>query len=151
MKNCLDFRVEKSAMEALLLSLSSKSDSSSVQLLTSPKYHCELAGEGVEYLWEMSKQHYRSLPLNDKNTKEMFEKSVRRSMRHVTTKNIRLISARCCRYMMAYNTHHNSNGQLSFDLIENFIRKTKTHRNIGDQEKWFIEQVWRESISLVTV
>ena len=86
MKNCRDFKEEKSAMEALLLNLISKSYSSSVQLLPSPQYHCELAGWGVEYVWGMSKRHYRSLPLNEKNTKGRFEKSVRRSMRHVTTK-----------------------------------------------------------------
>ena len=47
MKNCRDFKEEKSTMEALLLNLTSNSDSSSVQLLTSHKYHCELAGEGL--------------------------------------------------------------------------------------------------------
>ena len=95
----------------------------------------------------MSKQHYRSFPLNEKNTKGKFEKSVRRSMRHVTTKNMYLFGARCQRYMMAYNAYDNSNGTLIFDLIERFIKKTKTHRNIGDQEKGFIEHVWRDSIN----
>ena len=47
---------------------------------------------------------------------------------------------------MAYNTHQDSDCELTFELIEKIIKKTKTHRNIGDQEKGFVEQVWRESI-----
>ena len=49
--------------------------------------------------------------------------------------------------MMSYNAHNVSNSELTFELIEKFIKKTKTHCNIGDQEKRFVEQVWRESIS----
>ena len=114
MKKYRDFKEEKSAIEALLLSLTSKSDSPSVQLLTSSKYHCELAVEGVEYVWGVSKQHYRSLPLNEKNTNVKFEKSMRRNMRHVITKNMYLFGSRCQRYMMGYNAYHKSNGQLTF-------------------------------------
>ena len=148
MRNCADFREEKSAMETLLIQFSQKSDNTSVELLTSPKYHCELAGEGVEYLWGMSKRHYRSIPLSERNTKEKFEKSARKSLCYVSRKNICLFAARCRRYMMAYNAHHDSNCELIFELIEKFIKKTKTHRNIGDQEKGFVEQVWRESAVL---
>ena len=49
---------------------------------------------------------------------------------------------------MAYNTHQDSDCELTFELIEKIIKKTKTHRNIGDQEKGFVEQVWRESAVL---
>ena len=43
MKNCIDFHKEESAMEVLLSTLSLKQQGcSSIQLLTSPKYHCEL-------------------------------------------------------------------------------------------------------------
>ena len=116
MRNCVDFKEEKSAMEALLMKLPSKSENSSVELLTSPKYHCELAGEGVEYLWGMSKRHYRSIPLSEKNTKEKFEKSVRRSVCHVTKKIVELFATRGRRYMMVYNAL-DSNNELTYELI----------------------------------
>jgi len=31
-----------------------------------PKYHCELAGEGIAYTWGCSKNYYRSMNLQDK-------------------------------------------------------------------------------------
>ncbi len=49
--------------------------------------------------------------------------------------------------MMAYNTYHDLNSELTYGMIEKFKKRTKTHHNIGDQEKVFVEQVWRESIS----
>ena len=51
MMECADFKAEKSAMEVLLDGLSAKSSNNqSIKLLVSPKYHCELAGEGIEYV-----------------------------------------------------------------------------------------------------
>ena len=50
MKKGLDFAGEQSAMEVLLSRLSEKVGGTKIQLLTSPKLHCELAGEGVEYV-----------------------------------------------------------------------------------------------------
>ena len=82
MTNCKDFVNEKSAMEVLLEKLSAK-DTASIKLLTSPKYHCELAGEGVEYDWGLSKRKYRSIPLHEKKTKKNFEICVRESIRYV--------------------------------------------------------------------
>ena len=44
MKNCVDFLEEESAMEVLLSTLSLKQQGRpSIQLLTSPKFYCELA------------------------------------------------------------------------------------------------------------
>ena len=61
--------------------------------------------------------------------------------------NICLFAARCCRYIIVYNAHHDLKCELTFELIQKFIKKTKTHCNIGYQEKGFVEQAWRESIS----
>ena len=58
-------------MEVLLDDLSRKG-TPKVELLTSPKYHCELAGEGVEYTWGMMKKYHRSLLLETKNMKRKF-------------------------------------------------------------------------------
>ena len=51
MSNCADFKEEKSAMEMLLRELSTKSHNNhqKIKLLVSPKYYCELTGEGMEY------------------------------------------------------------------------------------------------------
>ena len=59
MMECADFKEEKLAMEVLLDGLSAKSSNNqSIKLLVSPKYHCELAGEGVKYAWGMAKYLY---------------------------------------------------------------------------------------------
>lgn len=42
-------------MEYLFAKLSSKG-TQSLKMLASPKYNCELAGEGVEYVWGMAKR-----------------------------------------------------------------------------------------------
>ena len=57
MWKCVDFKEELSAMEVLLLKLSEKGYHQ-VKLLISPKYHCELAGDGVEYVWGLVKKYY---------------------------------------------------------------------------------------------
>ena len=55
MSKCLDFTGEQSVMEYLLSRLSEKTEGLEFRLLTSLKYHCELAGEGVEYCWSLTK------------------------------------------------------------------------------------------------
>jgi hypothetical protein len=47
LQNCADFRNEKLAMELLCEELN-KLQPSRFILLTTPKFHCEIAGEGVE-------------------------------------------------------------------------------------------------------
>ncbi len=40
------------------------------------------------------------------------------------------------------------NNSLTYDSIEHFMRMWKTHRNIADQEKGFIQAACLDSISL---
>ena len=40
----------------------------------SPKYHCEIAGEGIEYSWVNSKYKYRRIKALDKKFKKDFHK-----------------------------------------------------------------------------
>lgn len=70
----------------------------------SPKAHCEIAGEGIEYSWAMAKNTYRRLPISEKRSKETFRKSVRNSLSRdvLTTKLIRSYSSRARRYMVSY-------------------------------------------------
>ena len=57
MSRCSDFANEKSAMEHLFDILSQKSEST-LSMLTSPKYHCKVAGEGIEFVWGMMKRRF---------------------------------------------------------------------------------------------
>ena len=135
MADCADFKEEKSAMEVLLQELSSKSyNNQKIDLLVSPKYHCELVGEGVEYAWGMMKQYFRSLSLDKKNTKAKFDRVVIETVGFVSQQKVEMFSTRCRRYMMAYS-YLNKNDKLTYAMIERFVKVSKPHRNIGDQEK----------------
>ena len=114
----------------------------------SPKYHCELAGEGVEYCWAVMKKYYCSKALEDKNTKKKFEKMVRDAAEYVKSTSVEKFSARCRRCMIAYLNLASGNKELTYNLIERFVRVSKTHRNIGDQEKGFIQKAILDNISL---
>ena len=50
--NCAAFKEEKLEIEVLMEGLPSKShNNKDIELFLSPKSHCELSGEGVEYVW----------------------------------------------------------------------------------------------------
>ena len=84
MVDCADFKNEKSAMEVLMDDLNLKAaNNQSVNLIVSPKYHCELAGEGIEYAWGAMIRYFRRLPLDEKRTKKKFEKAVLDAFKHV--------------------------------------------------------------------
>ena len=148
MSKCLDFTGEQSAMEYLLSRLSDKTEGFEFRLLTSPKYHCELAGEGVEYCWGLAKRFYRSKGIEEKRTKERFNRVIRESIQFVRREHVEKFSAKCRRYMIAYNTY-NCDGDgdtLTYKAIERFVKIAKCHRNIADQDKAFVEKAWKEAI-----
>jgi hypothetical protein len=65
-----------------------------VMMDQTPKCHCELAGEGIEYAWGCAKNHYLRQPLKDKRGKDNFRRTVRKcfSRQVVTTERVRTIS-----------------------------------------------------------
>ena len=140
----LNFSEEQSAMEVLLSELSTKGDLQ-VQLLTSPKYHCELAGEGVEYCWGLLKCFYCSLSIEKKRTKASFDKCVRESIEFVRNEHVIRFGAKYKCYMIAHNAYDKKD-PLTYRMIEHFVKMLKTHRNIVDQDKVFVEKAWREAV-----
>ena len=72
----------------------------------------------------------------------------RDAVEYVKKDNMIKFAARCRRYMMAYMHLANGDNRLTYAMIERFVKVSKTHRNIGDQEKGFIQKVILESISL---
>ena len=140
---------ELSAMENLFSKLSKKGPPN-LRMLTSPKYHCELAGEGIEFCWGMMKRFYRNIPFESKRTKEGFQESVRLSVLYVKLLSVIRFSAKCRRYMMRYRRNNNSlDVEISHENIEKYVKQIKTHRNVADLDKAFIEHEWLDSISRV--
>jgi hypothetical protein len=66
LQQCTNFKCEKSNSEHLATELSGRD--TTISILFTPKYHCELAGEGIEYCWGAAKGMYRKLPLNQKKS-----------------------------------------------------------------------------------
>ena len=65
-----DFQKELSALKYLCFLLGVGSDHS-------PKFHCEFAGDGIEYAWAIGKGEYRWHPLSAKKGMENFSGLVR--------------------------------------------------------------------------
>ena len=92
--DCTDFKNEKSAMAHLFEQLSNKGECRMI-LLVSPKYHCEIAGEGIEYAWGLFKRWYRSISLENKKGKEKFEVEIKKCIRKVSKNHANRFAARC--------------------------------------------------------
>ena len=73
MGQCTDFTNETTAMQNILREISAPTPKSpTISMLITPKYHCEIAGEGIEYNWGIAKIFYRNIPLVEKLTKPFF-------------------------------------------------------------------------------
>jgi hypothetical protein len=124
-----------------------------------PKCHPELAGEGIEYLWAMSKLYYRHQPIIRKRSKRKFMELVTDCLGqdNLSLSRVRKCSRRAREYMKAYkafddithersstqpesdNTLTDSNVQVNYELIEKSIKTYKTHRNVRDFDSSFVK------------
>ena len=148
MATCADFQEEISAMQYLFEQLSSRG-TNKISLVDTPKYHPEMAGEGIEYSWGLGKRKYRSIAYEDKKGKEKFLEAVRVSIGYVTKEHVGKFRAKCRRYMVCYlndaRLSENGEAQLTYQGIEKFQRTFKCHRNVADQEAGYIAQMWKKS------
>jgi hypothetical protein len=82
--NCTDFKEEESMLQSIGSTLG-------VSINWTPKHHCELAGEGIEYSLGCAKNAYRLMPLSIKRKKETFWETVKKCLRHdvLTTERVR--------------------------------------------------------------
>jgi hypothetical protein len=143
---CPDFKKEKSALQYLVEAYNTPTASFSI--LFTPKYHCEIAGEGIEYSWAFTKQVFRSIPYAEKRTSDGFRSCVRRSVAQCRVDNARKFSGRARRYMLAYLHYDANSSSPTFHDIEKYVRHTsKSHRNVADTETGFISEAMRTSIS----
>lgn len=152
LSQCPDFANERSAMEQLCFDLGVRYGVT-IHLLTSPKYHCEIAGEGIENGWGHAKKTYRRVPLSLKRSRDDFWKCVKDSLRKVSVQTMRKFSAKTRRYMMTYQLFDHQgkyaefeNQGLCYSEIEKHVDTIlKVHQSSFDQDKGYISQVWRES------
>lgn len=146
MATCYDFQNEKSSLTIL-------GEDLQVKVRHTPKFHAELAGEGIEYCWGFCKGIYRRLPTASKKGRASFQKLVREctSPRIVTKERVRKFSARARAYICTYAYFADKMDEalkggkkkeeiqmLLLPQIERLKKKFKTHRCAYDFERGFI-------------
>jgi hypothetical protein len=142
LRSCRDFQEEESLLRYIGQKLG-------VLVDRTPKCHCELAGEGIEYSWRCAKNYYRNLPIKEKKSKELFKESVRKCLDCTTVLNIeriRSFSRRARQYTIAYYTLQLQEQQqhdsfLANAKIESMVKDFKTHRCALDFDSAFIKSV----------
>ena len=137
-------------------------------ILFTPKFHCELAGEGIEYSWGASKRYYRRISLKNKKSFSDFVDSIRKSLYRVNIDMARRFSAKARSYMCSYQHQHllkvegereenvsdyvKKELKPSFDQIEALRQNYSTkkvylsHRDTNTTDGSFIERVMKECI-----
>ena len=135
--NCEDFQNEISQLEYIVSCFG-------YVVITTPKYHAELAGEGIEYAWGVSKSVYRKAPWEQRKGKAAFMQLVKDALcthRVLTLINVRKFSKKARCYMKVYDAigkkdhdHNNRNysDNLDYVTIEKMVKTIKTHRNKSD-------------------
>jgi hypothetical protein len=146
MSNLKDFESQETMLQL-------KAKEMGILMDRTPKCHCELAGEGIEYAWGCAKNHYRRQPLKDKRGKENFRQTVRKcfSRQIITTERVRLFSQRARAYILAYHKIRqeqltsattNLDSTASPVNVEKLLKRFKTHRCAMDFDSTFCKAVF---------
>jgi hypothetical protein len=131
-----DFAEELTALEWITSELSM--DDCQVSMIYSPKYHCEIAGEGIEMCWGFLKKFYRRKFTTAEKTCS-FSRCVDEALAATGARKdtVRKYAGHVYTYMMAYRsieTEHGEDASVSFQMIEKFLKKYRCHRSSADQE-----------------
>ncbi|KAG7339895.1 hypothetical protein IV203_024945 [Nitzschia inconspicua] len=146
---CTDFQNELTHLQVMANELK-------VQVMFTPKFHAEMAGEGIEYSWGFAKGSYRRKPLQKKRKRSDFEDLVDECTNvetELTKARIRKFSARARAYLCTYhylataeptaaaiqdNDQEKKQKVPMMDEIERLMKKFKTHRCAFDFDRWIM-------------
>ena len=104
---CSDFANKKTAIEKLFASISTKKGCS-FDVLCTPKYHCELAGEGIEYVWGLIKRRFRAVMLSKRDKMDKFRAAAKDIFKTVTVEMCPKYARQARPYMLVYAGHPGS-------------------------------------------
>ena len=123
-------------------------------ILFTPKFHCELAGEMIEYAWGMTKRIYRSMAMKLKRSTKIFNLLVRSCVMAVSLVSARRFSAKARRYMLIYhhlcllNSKTIEDSQRLHEKIEKMNNVYRSHRDMNTIDGVFITEVIRDYICI---
>jgi len=144
LSNCADFKYEKSELQELV-------ESRGHILLISVKCHPEMAGVGVEYCWgKLKYEHrHRNCQKDKRKSGQEFKDNITRLCKDETILPMTRIwkfSRRTREYMMLYMDYNERSStsectykHITHKELEDMKQKCKTHRNIMELEKSFLD------------
>ena len=105
------------------------SEKRGLQMMSTTKYHCESAGEGIEYAsgGGVIKSRYRRIPLSQKKNLDHFRASF------VSKERIRCFRRRARRYICCYYVLHNLH---EHDDATGLNGNVKNRVKLEEIEKW---------------
>jgi hypothetical protein len=155
---CPDFKEEETALEHLAAQLG-------VKVRLTPKFHAEIAGEGIEYSWACAKGFYRRSPLSSKKGRDKFKELVKKStcpVEQLPIERICKFAARQRAYICTYYCLDKSNREedasdsagrngmvterqpLLYKEIERLMKNFKGHRCALDFDGGFVYGEFKE-------
>ena len=155
MASCLNFAEEMTALQHVGHTLG-------VSVMITPKFHAEMAGEGIECGWGVVKSVYRKMPLNSKKGKASFKLLVNEcaSRDVLTMETVQKLSRQARSYVCAYyalhqrkllNNDDDNTPTLSLPLIERLMKEFKAHRPAVDFDAGFVNSFVSPAIEEVVV
>jgi hypothetical protein len=154
MSSCADFENEATLLQT-------KGQEMGVLIDRTPKCHCELAGEGIEYSWGCAKNMYRRQPLKTKRSVDKFRATVKKCFTRevITIERVRLFSQRARAYMLAYQYLRDEEQKglalspTDVDVkstfcpvkVDKVLKMFKTHRCAMDFDKAFCKKIFTKS------
>jgi hypothetical protein len=126
--SCTDFKNELTHLQVMTQALGIKVD-------FTPKFHAEMAGEGIEYSWAHSKGSYRIKPLQRKRNRASFRELVKECIgrTNLTEKRVRRFSARARAYICTYHylAEERDNGRQGDDRMGPLLLDEIENSSVG--------------------
>jgi len=148
MEKCPDFANESSSLEYLCEQLGIKASHS-------PKFHCEIAGEGVECDWAMGKGEHRRRPLSEKKGMENFRALVRECFGPTVLMKVRAKKsaqrARACictcfaldRIARETDSDLEHCQKIPYEKIQQIQKALRAHRSVLDFDRGYTSAILR--------
>jgi hypothetical protein len=146
LSQCKDFKEEMCDLEYLVKELGGRD--ATISILFTPKHHCELAGEGIEYCWGATKRIFRKLPLKKRKYWDSFKTSVGECLGKINIIMCQRFSAKVRGYMLGYHhqaleTEDGREEVKSFERNEKIQKIYRSHRDALTFDGAFISRVMR--------
>jgi hypothetical protein len=108
------------------------------------KCHPEMAGNGIEYIWGCSERIFRK---NNDNTTENFIKNIKLSLSNnsLPMERIWKFERRSRDYIRNYRSL--GSAETSYEELENMRKACKSHRNISEIERKYLDNDLKRSSS----